>query len=233
MDACSDRLSKSEIEQLLRDKSERATVEFHEKGKGDIRKYFKLISVDGIRQNFVLCEHCNSVIAYSGKTGTGGLTRHTCSRRQRDLNQPQVNVSSIKRKIPPARSQRVKEVTVTFIAKDLRPFDIVDGEGFRKLAQELVNIRADYGRHDIGDVLASRTAISRFHLPHAYHQLRDLVSHEVRNSSTAFTTDLWSDSYTQRSFLALTSHFIDEDFVLKERNLGTIQFKERKTAENI
>ncbi|KAH6926093.1 hypothetical protein HPB50_014231 [Hyalomma asiaticum] len=43
----------------------------------------------------------------------------------------------------------------------MRPFNVVSGSGFAKVAQELINIGARHGSIEIQDILPHRTTVSR------------------------------------------------------------------------
>lgn len=55
----------------------------------------------------------------------------------------------------------------------------------------------------------------------------------LKNNEISFTTDLWTDEYTQRSFLTLSSHLLNDSMELKKYVLGTREFVEKKTGNNI
>ncbi|GLG92912.1 Uncharacterized protein GBIM_00449 [Gryllus bimaculatus] len=61
------------------EKSNRVAFECNEKGKSELWKIFKLITVDGERQHFAWCCRCKAVITYVPRTGTGSLIRHKCT----------------------------------------------------------------------------------------------------------------------------------------------------------
>ena len=53
------------------------------------------------------------------------------------------------------------EKCVAWCTKDIRPFDIVSGEGFQDLAQFLIDTGAAYGKVPAEVLLPHRTTISR------------------------------------------------------------------------
>ncbi|CAG8839893.1 2295_t:CDS:1, partial [Cetraspora pellucida] len=59
----------------------------------------------------------------------------------------------------------IKELTtnklVNFVCKDLRPFEIIEGEGFRDFSQEMINIGAKFGQIQVDNLFSHPTTISR------------------------------------------------------------------------
>ena len=49
------------------------------------------------------------------------------------------------------------------------------------------------------------------------------------------TTDMWTDDFRKISYLAITCHYVSEDFVLIGKNLATVMFpvEAKKTGDNI
>lgn len=62
------------------------------------------------------------------------------------------------------RSKGVKKETIEklidFCAKDLRPFNIIEGDGFKELIQHFIKIDAKYGNIDVNKIIPSRKTIS-------------------------------------------------------------------------
>lgn len=80
----------------------------------------------------------------------------------------------------------------------------------------------------------SRRTLTRTVIPGEYDKIKNHLEVILSNNNLAFTSDMWTDEYTQRSFLTLTAHYINEDFELKTNVLGTREFLlEKKTSGNI
>lgn len=80
-----------------------------------------------------------------------------------------------------------------------------------------------------------RTSISRA-LESVYNDctvwLIDYIKSDCPNM-VALTFDIWSDRYRRRSYLTITLHFVDKNFILKNLTLATRYFRDRHTGENI
>jgi hAT family C-terminal dimerisation region len=229
-----DRVQKSLVESLISKKSERVALDVHEKGKSEVWANFFVVSVDNNRVPFACCVSCKGVVAYSSKTGTGSLQRHKCLVSSTPTPRQPSARDFMRKTIPDAAKEAVAMVTVKFVTKDLRPFKCIEDEGFRALGQELIDVGAKFGKVKIGDVLCGRAALSRNYLNKTYDKVKqDVVKLVGVCGPGAFTTDLWTDGYRQRSFISLTCHLIDEDYELKSLVLGTREFHGKHTALNI
>lgn len=67
-----------------------------------------------------------------------------------------------------------------------------------------------------------------------YERIHKELSTALIEQQLAFTTDMWTDSYTQRSFVSLSAHYICAEFKLNVKILGVKEFEaEKKTGANI
>ncbi len=129
-------------------------------------EHFHQVFVDDVQQQFVSCNNCKILLAYQSMNGTNNLKSHlkSCAKEQLkedDLHQTNVHsfYSSTKKvKIPNKVKLTVLEACVEFSALDGRAFETINGTGFQKLAQVLL----DAGR------LCNNSSISaKDVLPHA------------------------------------------------------------------
>ena len=97
---------------------------------------------------YVKCKKCGVLMMYDSKrTGNSALQRHVdrvCKTTDDagGLLQPSIAAfASSSRKIPLQDKQKMTEKCVAFCCKDIRPFRSIEGEGFRELAQQLINAR--------------------------------------------------------------------------------------------
>lgn len=58
-------------------------------------------------------------------------------------------------KIPQSVKSQMANELVTMCATDIRPFSVVEGCGFKTVAQKLIAVGAQYGNVPIADVLPS------------------------------------------------------------------------------
>ena len=62
--------------------------------------------------------------------------------------------------VPPTLKSQMANELVKMCTTDIRPFSIVDGEGFKAVAQKLISIGAQYGNVPIGNVFPCSSTIS-------------------------------------------------------------------------
>ncbi|CAG8823663.1 20456_t:CDS:1, partial [Dentiscutata erythropus] len=91
--------------------------------KSDVWQNF--LEITDLENNFigyVLCKNCSQICIYSQKSGTSHLLRHSCASSSK---QSKITTFLPKQYIP----SNIKELTinklVSFVCKDLRPFEII------------------------------------------------------------------------------------------------------------
>ena len=103
-----------------------------------------IVDLEGNEKDFVSCKKCNQVMSHKKGSGTSGMKRHTCSILAR--GQPVLTDAAAKKQ-PPAASKskapteqikkKLLDLSVTFCAEDLRPFDTYAGRGFKEFWEEV------------------------------------------------------------------------------------------------
>lgn len=204
-------------------------------GKSEVWLNFdEIINKEEQPIGFVMCKNCSHVFKYDYKTGTSTLKRHKCPSDER---QPKITSYWGKKETPTAAKEVVINKIVNLVCKDLRPFEIIVGQGFREFSQEMINIGATYGNLSVDNIFPHPTTISRNIIKKAESikldltiKLKDIFQHV----GGAFTTDMWTDDYRKVSYISLTVHYIDENWQLKEQILAASKFPDvRHTAEQI
>ncbi|KAG4073225.1 hypothetical protein HA402_013485 [Bradysia odoriphaga] len=127
--------------------------------------------------------------------------------------------------------------SVEFCAKDMKPFEIVAGEGFRSLIQHTWSLGAFYGNKDVGCILPHPTTISRnvsSIKEQKEQQILPVIENAIKNMECSATTDMWTETHRQNHFLTMTSHYFDANLRLKRKVLFTAKFKAKiKSGRNI
>lgn len=211
-------------------------------GKSEVWKSFKLIVENATETcvGFAECSQCGALLSYeSKKTGTSTLSRHlnTCTGKSDDR---QTSILSFVPKTAPLRAkQAITDKCVDFCCQDLRPFSVVSGEGFKSLAQELINVGSTFGRVPVDSVLPHYTTVSKACTEKAEVK-RSLLIERVKKAlasgcDVAMSTDMWTDDYRKMSYIAITCHFTETDFNLVGKTLTTAVFpaEDAKTGKNI
>jgi len=225
-------------------------------GKSPVWKHFafeKVDQQDGKASNQIkfvdltkaVCQICFNPLSYD--SATTSLSRHlrvihkvTIEDEQLKLSFPQASLDN--------EHPRAKEITraiTNMIATDLLPFNFVEHEGFRDLMRLLeprevfpsflsLEQLTDHDRLlDIRYVVPCRTTFSGKYLPELYIQVRDFMKQMLKSvSRLAITADCWT-SRGQDAFIAISGHFVTQDWRLVEVQLDTVTFPERHTGVNV
>lgn len=122
--------------------------------------------------------------------------------------------------------RKFDDAVLDFIVEDLRPFNAVSGSGFKKLIS-VANPRLT--------VKDRRTYAKK--LPKRLEEVQQRVAENVAVNkgamlSASFTSDMWT-SRANDSFLSLTVHYIDEQFLLRHFILNCEPFEGSHDADSI
>ena len=90
--------------------------------------------------NYVSCKQCIYLYKFKKGSSPTTLVRHRCSAKE---NTPEASVVDIE--VSDETKVEIIEKLVLLCARDLRPFNIVEGEGFRDVLQRFTSIGAKYG----------------------------------------------------------------------------------------
>lgn len=183
------------------------------------------------------CTKCKTFLTYIGAaSGTSHLGRHSCAAP----TQAQLSITSMMKvtKCPTSVTSRLADKAAIMCGKDLRPFNMLAGEGFKQYGQELINIGAKYGSVNISDVSPDPTTVSR-HVHDMAEDVRKEVIPEVveaiNSHQCGATTDMWDDKHTKTDYTSVTVHYINQKWELLKRLMFTAAFNgdQRKTGDNI
>ncbi|KAK7886829.1 hypothetical protein WMY93_026450 [Mugilogobius chulae] len=206
-------------------------------GKSDIWSRFHIVvDKDNMHLDYASCKSCKKILGYTGKTGTSGLRRHTCSTL---LGQSTLSFKPKETETLPLKvKQDILQTCVNLCCKDIRPFDIVAGEGFIEFVEHIVDVTAKYKKFDVKKALPHPTTLSR-HIESSAQSLQAKIISEMRPIiqvyGCAITSDIWTEDYHKTSFISATVHYINDEFQLKSRVLFAAPFENNvpKTGENI
>lgn len=191
-------------------------------------RIYRIEENDKCHLPYVSCVKCSSVLSYdSAKGGTSHLRRHAdhCTSTQ---GNPSISNFFKTSGVPKAAKETITDKCVDFICRDIRPFTIVEGQGFIELAQALINVGVRYGQVKAEDVLPHRTTISNAVSKRA-GQIKDNVvipdvTRYVNKWGGGVTTDMWTECHTQTPYITVTVHYITDDWQLVARIIATAEF---------
>jgi len=229
-------MDKQSIQKLVHAKSDRLTY-CENDGKSAVWKHFVLISIDGSKVPFVKCNYCHTVLKWLSKDGKKSLNGHhaACSAQAsattRITDMP--GFAAVGTKLPNGVKSAMTNDIVLMCATDIRPFSIVDGAGFKKVAQKLIALGAQYGNVKADDVLPCATTVSR-HLSTVVATRKADVTEMLQTAENfGITTDGWTHTTTNNQYITITAHYIDNEWKLHSNILATRLADDKHTAHYI
>ena len=106
------------------------------------------------------------------------------------------------------------------------PFNFGEKVGFLNYFQKALNPNV---------CRVSRTTLTRtlFHLYKKKSKKNLVKKFKNLNGQVAICSDIWSDHWQLHSYMGITAHYIDNDWVLQKRVLAFRVFDQSHTADNI
>jgi hypothetical protein len=159
-------------------------------GSSDVWENFnEIINMQDQLIGFVICKICDHIFKYNYKTGTSALKRHKCPSYE---NQPKITSYWTSKNLPTTAKDMVTKKIVNLVCKDLRPFEIIVGQGFREFSQEMIDIGSKFGSLQV-DNFSHSTTISRNIIKSA-DSIKKQIAGNLKNIfelvGGAFTTDM-------------------------------------------
>lgn len=162
------------------------------------------------------CILCQEFAKYNGVT-TSGLKAHKCEKTQRDLTsffEPSSSSSSTKITFTKNDFNVIRDATIKFVAKDIRPISAIDGRGIRDLIYEMVSIGIKYPKITISDIdrlLPSPRTLGR-HLVKRAELSIDKIKYDLNRALNTVGTfsssiDLYKDRYQSISYLGISCKY--------------------------
>ncbi|XP_053569082.1 zinc finger BED domain-containing protein 4-like [Bombina bombina] len=131
--------------------------------------------------------------------------------RLAEAHQPRID--AMLSTLPPnsEKGKRITKAVATFIAKDLRPYSVLENLGFRNLLKTLEP------RYKI----PSRNHLTENVIPALYHETKaQVIASMSQASRVAITCDSWT-SVTTESYVTVTAHYVSKDWKILSHVLQT------------
>lgn len=161
------------------------------------------------------CNYCGANYAcHSTRVGTSSLWAHLkkCKNYPKNMADRKQKVLSFKRRfegkgslfVATFKKVRCRNALAKFVVKDEQAFNVVEGEGFKNLINEL----------QPRFVVPSRmTVIRDIYTLFCNEKSKLMKDLTAAGQKVSLTTDCWT-SRTQMSYMCLTAHYIDSDWKL-------------------
>lgn len=202
-------------------------------------RFSEVVKDDESSAGYVICNICEAIYVFnSHKTGTSNMVHHVCAKARSLPNSLTSFVRRDIKRIPVEVKHKFVDDCVDMCCWDMRPFDIVSGKGFVKVAQTLINIGAKYGAVDADSIIPHRQTVcdrAKQQAAADKENLAEVIQKIIEEGGIAVTTDMWTDEFNKRVYTVLTCHYISEKWQLESRILATVEFDShlKKTGENI
>eukprot|EP00257_Ricinus_communis_P017490 XP_015575936.1 zinc finger BED domain-containing protein RICESLEEPER 2-like [Ricinus communis] len=213
-----------EVENDTSKENESSSSKKNKKLTSEAWDYFDVVKIKGIQK--AKCKYCKSALSYSKNNGTSHLLKHakkTCSRRHLKLPSGQSQLK-IKTEVDGTTSLTVKEKQkkvifdqdvsrrelVRMVVIHEYPLSIVDHLGFRSFVKSLNDNFKIISRNPLRSDVMKMYNNERI-------SFKDLL--EANEGRVAITTDMWTASNQKKGYMTVTSHFIDQQWVLHNLTL--------------
>jgi hypothetical protein len=178
------------------------------------------------------CINCLTVYCYTPSRGTSTLNKHSC---KENVNAAASN--SIERFCRPAvlpnagQKTRMKFALADMCTDDIRPMHMVANSGFLNAMQCAYDIGMSTKKPmNIRDLVCVpktiKSAIKDRFISSSGRVKTLVVAHFVDKLGAGATTDLWTDKINNISYMSVTLHLVDVNFVLSARTISCDQFPE-------
>lgn len=210
--------------------------------KSNVWQYFGFFKKDGqLDKSQAICKRCRAPIKYT--SSTTNLATHIKRRHGVDTmfaaasDSAEANPASGSKTgeqhiaaffhAPLAnestRSKAITNAIAFFICKDIQPYSVTENEGF----QHLLHILEP--RYHI----PNRRFFTEKQIPALYEKVRREIVDSLSNAQrVAITVDGWTSRATD-SYVTVTAHYIDGEWVLQNHVLQTRVFNEAHTGNNL
>jgi hypothetical protein len=167
------------------------------------------------------CPYCAKI--FGKKTGTSSIRTHLGGHGVKFDKEQQTTLDTFVKKHSPKIQTEKTEAVIEWIVLDMQAFQVVEGQAFHKMLSILDPQYQVPGRKNVKNVILKQ-----------FEKKRERIASFIKNISgkVALTTDIWS-SLKFESFLGITIHFIDENWVLRHFTLDIFRFKGSHTGQAI
>ncbi|CAF2973046.1 unnamed protein product [Rotaria sp. Silwood2] len=174
---------------------------------------FSQIYVNNLKQNFIICDNCKSILVYKSSTGSGCMQvlSRSCQSKKENFNpvshQQKINhyyKSNGEKKIPKQVKNAMTSCYIEFVVQDGRAFRLGQDEGFISLAKQLFNagrVMSSSSHIAVEELLPDPTTVSRYIDRMHAHQRKQLIKICQSMDSYCIVVDFWSESYTDNTLM--------------------------------
>ena len=166
--------------------------------------------------NLVSCRSCLNVYKYNNRS-TSNLVKHKCY-----ILESSSQASVDKFQVDPESKRKMVGIFTLWCAVNTRPYSIVEDSWLKELIEFSISIGTKFGSNvDIDNLLPHPTTISRNinRVYEIYFEKTKLEISAIRDIGFGITSDLWTDNFFKKTYIAVTIHYVKEGNLVK-RLLG-------------
>jgi hypothetical protein len=162
-------LNKLQLENLIKKKDQSLSFVKPSGAKSSYWDKFQAILVNNVRQKFIICNDCHSVLGWIASDGTNVMKKHSvaCSKTNEPSPQTQPRItSSFKETSAVAPGQfrfykkKILRSAVQMCILDSRPFNITHGSGFEEFTKQIFDAGKHFGKMiNVKELLPHRTTV--------------------------------------------------------------------------
>lgn len=192
------------------------------KRTSDVWSYFDVVTVNEVKM--AKCKGCGNHLSYKGGNGISHLRKHyriSCRMRHLDNTVGQTTLRTkvgqdgctnleLKEKYKDFRKDLSRNKLVTMIVVHEYPLSMVEHFGFKDFVKSLNPTFKMISRNTLKSDIFKMYNSDKV-------SLKRLL--EYNDSRVAVTTDMWTASNQKKGYMVVTSHFIDANWVLRNRTL--------------
>lgn len=167
--------------------------------------------------NYTICLKCKALTIASGSCTTVML-RHECQKEETMCVgiEKYLNLQTSKKstKFSSNEKSKIKMACVNFVAKDLRPFYAIEGDGLFDLLEQVMLISKSHPhmtRSDLEKLIPCANTVRSDVVKIGGQRMKDIETmiHKAIEfaGGICITTDMWTDEHRHRSYVCLTAHF--------------------------
>lgn len=175
----------------------------------------------------VACRTCFNIYKHNVKS-TSNLVRHKC------FTLTQNKEKNIKIIVDSETKATTTKILTQWTIQNCRPFQIVKDIGLHRLILHCIQLGARFGEDIcIESLLPHQTTISN-NIAELYNTHYQIVREQLKPIATTgfgLTSDLWTDNYLRKAYVAVTIHFILEGQLIRKL-LGMISMEGEKCTSN-
>jgi hypothetical protein len=129
--------------------------------------------------------------------------------------------------------KQLTDSIVKCCALDMRSFSFIEGEGFKLLAQNLIEVGAKFGRLKVDSIIPTAQTVSN-RLQIIYDEMKEKLIKVTKGiGGLGVTLDLWKKDLTQAHYITIIGHYIkicseEKNWEIINRVLATREMTKRQ-----